>query len=177
METTAPTLTTERLSIEPISLDHWEAYAAAWADPRMTKFVGGKPRTEAENWIKFLSGPALWSFLGYGYWTFCDRQTGHYLGTGGLAQFHRGIAELEGHIEAGWGFVPDAWGKGLATEALTKVLDWADNVLKASEIRCIIDPGNAASHKVATKLGFEKIAESSDVMGELFVYARQSTQR
>ena len=26
-----PTLTTDRLILAPISLDHWEAYAAAWA--------------------------------------------------------------------------------------------------------------------------------------------------
>jgi RimJ/RimL family protein N-acetyltransferase len=168
----APTLTTERLIIEPLSIGHWEAYATAWADPRMTRFIGGKPRTEAENWIKFLSGSALWSFLGYGYWAFCDRQTGHFLGSGGLAQFHRGIAELEDHIEAGWGFVPDAWGKGYATEALTMVLGWADDRLKVPEIRCIIDPGNIASHNVAAKLGFEKFAESHDVMGELFIYRR-----
>lgn len=173
----APTLSTERLSIEPISLHHWDAYAAAWADPRMTKFVGGKPRTEAENWIKFLSGSALWNFLGYGYWTFCDGQTGRYLGTGGLAQFRRGIAELEGHIEAGWGFVPDAWGKGYATEAMKAVLGWADNVLNEPEIRCIIDPDNAASHNVAAKLGFTKVAESRDVIGDLFVYSRQSVRR
>ena len=170
--TIAPTLTTARLSIEPISLDHWEDYAAAWADPRMTKFVGGKPRTEAENWIKFLSGSALWSFMGYGYWAFCDRQTGHFLGSGGLAQFHRGIAELEGHIEAGWGFVPDAWGQGFATEALAKVLDWADDVLNEPDIRCLIDPENTASHNVATKLGFAKIAETRDAIGDAFVYSR-----
>ena len=172
MTTIAPTLTTERLSIEPISLDHWEDYAAAWADPRMTKFVGGKPRAEAENWIKFLSGSTLWSFFGYGYWTFCDRQNGRYLGTGGLAQFHRGIPELEGYVEAGWGFIPDAWGKGYATEAMTAILLWADGQ-GLGEIRCIIDPGNTASRNVAGKLGFTKCAESHDVMGDMFIYRRE----
>ena len=38
---TAPTLTTQRLSIEPMSRAHWEDYAAAWADPSMTAFIGG----------------------------------------------------------------------------------------------------------------------------------------
>ena len=161
----APTLTTKRLIIQPISLAHWEAYAVAWADPRMTRFVAGKPRTEAENWIKFLSGSALWSFLGYGYWAFCDRQNGQFLGSGGLAQFHRGIAELEGRVEAGWGLVPDAWGRGLATEAMGAVLAWADTELKVPEIRCIIDPGNAASDRVAAKVGFVKIGEAEDTIG------------
>ena len=173
----APTLTTERLIIAPMTLDHWEEYAVAWADPRMTEFIGGKPRTRNESWSKFLQGVGLWTLLGYGFWAFLDRETGVFLGNGGLAQFERGIPELESVPEAGWAFIPDAWGNGFATEAMAAVLDWADNIPQIDETRCIIDPGNAASHNVATKLGFAKIAESRDVMGELFVYARHSARR
>lgn len=56
MKTTAPILTTERLSIEPMSLLHWEDYAAAWADPRMTAFIGGEPRSQNVSWGKMLQG-------------------------------------------------------------------------------------------------------------------------
>ena len=45
----APTLTTDRLILAPLSLDHWEAYAAAWANPQMTAFIGGQPRTRTES--------------------------------------------------------------------------------------------------------------------------------
>ncbi len=69
----APTLTTERLRIEPMALTHWEAYAAAWADPRMTQFIGGEPRNRNTSWAKFLVGVGLWSLLGYGYWSFVER--------------------------------------------------------------------------------------------------------
>lgn len=67
--------------------------------------------------------------------------SGNFLGNGGLAWFDRGVAGLEGVPEAGWAFIPDAWGKGLATEAMAAVLAWGDTALKAPEIRCIIDPG------------------------------------
>lgn len=168
---TAPTLTTERLIIAPMSLDHFEEHAAAWADPEMTRFIGGNPRSRNESWSKFLQGAGLWSIMGYGYWSFLDRASGAYLGNGGLAQFERGIAELIDYPEAGWAFAPGAWGKGYATEAMTAILAWADEA-KLDEIRCIIDPGNVASHNVATKLGFTKFAESHDVIGELFIYSR-----
>ena len=173
---TAPTLITERLIIAPMSLDHFEAHAAAWADPEMTRFIGGNPRSRNESWGKFLQGAGLWSIMGYGYWSFLDRATGAYLGNGGLAQFERGIAELVDYPEAGWAFAPGAWGKGYATEAMTTILKWADEA-KLGEIRCIIDPDNAASHNVATKLGFAKFAESHDVIGELFIYRRAPNQR
>jgi RimJ/RimL family protein N-acetyltransferase len=169
----APTLTTDRLIIAPMTLDHFEAHAAAWADPEMTRFIGGEPRSRNISWGKFLQGAGLWSVMGYGYWTFLDRATGEYLGNGGLAQFERGIPELVGLPEAGWAFAHNAWGKGYATEAMTAILAWADEA-KLGEIRCIIDPGNDASHNVAAKLGFEKFAESHDVIGHLFIYRRNS---
>ncbi len=172
---TVPTLVTERLSIEPMALAHWENYAAAWADPRMTAFIGGEPRSRNVSWGKMLQGIGMWSLLGYGYWSFVERVSGRFVGNGGLAQFERGIPELVGFPEAGWAFAPEAWGQGYATEAMAAILDWADaNAL--GEIRCIIDPGNVASHNVASKLGFAKWAESHDVIGELFVYRREPRQ-
>ncbi|NCX50981.1 MAG: GNAT family N-acetyltransferase, partial [Burkholderiaceae bacterium] len=57
---------------------------------------------------------------------FLDRETGAFLGNGGLAQFERGIPELGGFPEAGWAFVPAAWGKGYATEAMGAIFNWAD---------------------------------------------------
>ncbi len=171
--TTAPTLMTERLTIEPMSLKHWEEYAAAWADPRMTEFIGGEPRNRNISWGKMLQGIGLWSLFGYGYWSFVERESGKFVGNGGLAQFERGIPELEGYPEAGWAFAPDAWGKGYATEAMTAILQWADGQAQVDEIRCIIDPGNNASHNVATKLGFTKFAESHDIIGDLFIYSRE----
>ena len=164
MKTIAPTLTTERLSIEPMSLLHWEDYAAAWADPRMTAFIGGEPRSRNVSWGKMLQGIGNWPLLGYGYWSFVERASGRFVGNGGLAQFERGIEELEG--------LPDAWGKGYATEAMTAILNWADGQ-ELGEIRCIIDTGNTASHNVAGKLGFTTFAASHNVIGDLLIYRRE----
>lgn len=150
----APTIETARLCLAPAALADWEAYAAAWADPRTTRFIGGTPRDRMTSWGKFLQGTGLWPVLGYGYWSFRDRTTGAYLGTGGLARFERGVAALEGHVEAGWAFVPDAWGQGFASEAMAAVLAWSDEALGRPEIRAIIDHANLASARVAEKLGF-----------------------
>ena len=169
---TAPTLETGRMILRSMELEDFEQYAAAWANSEMTAFIGGNPRDRQTSWGKFLQGVGLWNLFGYGYWSFIDRESGAFLGNGGLARFERGVDELEGFPEAGWAFVPSAWGKGLATEAMTAILEWADANRTATEIRCIIDPENVASVRVAEKLGFVFLANSEDVLGKIAVYRR-----
>lgn len=174
MQTNPPTLTTERIILEPLAIKHWEAYATMWADPQMTQFISGTPRSRNESWYKFAASAGLWNVLGYGYWAFTERASGALLGVGGLAQWERGIAELDGFPEAGWGFAPGAWGKGYATEAMAAALEWSDATLKASEVRCIIDPGNQASHHVAGKLGFQKIGYCEAAIGPSDIFSRKA---
>ena len=59
--TTAPTIETERTILRAHRLDEFEAYAAMWADPVVTRFIGGKARTREESWIRFLRHPGMWS--------------------------------------------------------------------------------------------------------------------
>ena len=168
----APVLTTDRVRIEPVSLDHWEDYAVAWADPKMTEFIGGKPRDRTTSWAKFIGAAGLWPVVGYGYWSFVDRETGTYLGCGGLSKFERGIKQLENYPETGWALVPDAWGKGYATEVMGRIFAWADEALDSPEIRCIIDAGNGASVAVAKKLGFQYLDDAALGEDTVQVYVR-----
>lgn len=85
-----------------------------------------------------------------------DRASGEFLGEGGLLDTRRGIAGLQDFPEAGWALMPHAGGRGLATEAMSAALGWADAHLPVDRTGCIIDPGNSASLRVATKLGYVK---------------------
>ncbi|WP_281408609.1 GNAT family N-acetyltransferase [Rhizobium tropici] len=49
-----------------------------------------------------------------------------------------------------------AWGKGYATEAAKPVLDHAFQTLKLDRVIADIAPGNAASVRVAQKLGLSQ---------------------
>ncbi|HMO74884.1 MAG TPA: GNAT family N-acetyltransferase [Sphingopyxis sp.] len=172
MFTAPPTIETERLRLRPHRLSDKEAHIAMWADERVTRFIGGEPRTPDVSWGKFLSAAGLWPVMGFGYWLFADRTTDALVGMGGLSYFCRGIAELEGVPEAGWAFDADHWGAGYATEAMTAAFGWADEHLDAAEVRCIIEPGNRASERVSEKLGFRRIGDSDALGHVVAIYSR-----
>lgn len=172
----APVIETRHLILRADRREDFEDYAAFWADPRVTRFIGGKPFTRSESWTRFLRNAGLWPMLGYGYWAIEDKASGAYWGNVGFADFGRGISAIDGVPEAGWGLVPEAHGRGLATEVVTAITRWADTHLPHAETACIIDPGNDASVRVAEKTGFvlQELTDFAGSVTQVFKRGRQA---
>ncbi len=149
----------------------WESYATMWADQRVTTFIGGAPRPRDVAWTKFAQSAGLWPLLGYGPWAVVERKTGRFVGVAGFAQFERGLAELGGFPENGWAFTPDSWGQGMASEAVAATVAWADSHF-TTETRCMIDVGNDASVRVATRNGYARCAAFTDTDGLRLIFKR-----
>lgn len=151
----APILTTPRLTLSPPALTDFEDSRAMWADPVVTRHVGGRPFTEEESWTRLMRARGLWEILGYGYWAVRETSTGRYVGEVGFADLRR---ELEPSLhdlpEMGWVLAAWSHGQGFGTEAVTAGLAWMDEVLAAPVIPCIINVENAPSIALATKVGF-----------------------
>ncbi|HEX6368498.1 MAG TPA: GNAT family N-acetyltransferase [Longimicrobium sp.] len=153
----APVLRTERLILRGHTRADFDECAAMWADPQVTRHIGGRPSTEEEVWARVLRYAGLWALLGYGYWAVREWESGRFVGDVGLADFRRAVTPALGDApEAGWVLAPWAHGRGLATEAVRAVLSWADAHLAAPRTVCLIAPGNAASIHVAEKCGFRE---------------------
>lgn len=155
-----PTLRSDRLTLRPHRATDLAACLTLWSDPDVVRHIGGVPQDRQAVWFRLLRYAGMWSLLGYGMWVVEDRSSGVFLGEAGLLSAERGIAALENGSEAGWVFGPAAWGRGIATEAMTMVLDWADATMGTRTIRCLIEIDNAASAKVAAKLGFTPYAQA-----------------
>jgi ribosomal-protein-alanine N-acetyltransferase len=56
-------------------------------------------------------------------------------------------------VELGWTLLPQVWNRGLATEAGRAVLDYGFNVIGFPSVISAVLPDNAASRRVADKLG------------------------
>ena len=114
-----PVLHTERLKLRGHRLDDFIASAAMWADPNVTRHIGGQPLTEEEAWTKFLRYVGHWALLGFGYWVVEEKATGSFVGEIGFADYKRDLEpSLHDKPEIGWVLAPRSHGKGYATEAV-----------------------------------------------------------
>lgn len=156
---TIPVVETERTILRAHRLDDFDAYVALWADPIVTRFIGGRPRTREESWIRILRYAGMWQLIGYGLWVVEEKATGRLIGEAGFHELRRDVfPSFEGFPEAGWAFLPDMHGKGIATEVVRAFHDWAKGRPGFEKTVCIIDPAHAASLAVAAKLGYRETA-------------------
>lgn len=107
-EPVVPAIETQRLVLRGFRVEDFADSAALWADPDVTRFIGGRPSTEEESWTRFLRYLGHWSALGFGYWAVREKNSGRYVGEVGFADYRRDIEpSLGGAPEIGW--VLAAW--------------------------------------------------------------------
>ena len=152
-----PVLETARLTLRGHRLDDFAACAAMWADPIVTRHIGGKPFTEEESWARLLRYAGHWDLLGFGYWVAEEKATRQFAGEIGFANYKRSLEpSLDDSPEIGWAFATRSHGQGYATEAARAVIAWGDAHFGGSRTACIIHPENLASIRVAEKLGYRE---------------------
>jgi len=62
-----------------------------------------------------------------------------------------------GEVELSYLFLPDAWGRGYASEACSAALDWVTNSLPCEPVVLCTQTANNRSMRLASKLGFTEV--------------------
>ena len=152
-----PIIETERLILRDHRLADFDAYVAMWADPLVTRFIGGRGRSREESWIRFLRHAGMWRHVGFGFWAIEEKEGGRFVGEAGFLELKRDLEpSIEGTLEAGWALVADAQGKGYASEAVGAFLRWGEINYPGKPMTCIIDTSHLVSIRVAEKHGFRE---------------------
>ena len=141
-----PVLETERLVRREFREHDFEPTADVYADP-VSSFYGG-PCGREEAWRKFAVYPGHWSLRKYGPWAIEEKETGDFVGLSGL-WFPEGWPEPE----ITWALVPSHHGKGYATEAARRALVAAYQDFGWATAVSVVALANAASARVAERLG------------------------
>jgi RimJ/RimL family protein N-acetyltransferase len=152
----APTLETPRLILRGWRPDDVAAYAAMLADDETARFITahGRGLDPDEAWNEAVWLVGHWQMLGYGMFVVEERSTGAFLGRVGPLRPPRWPA-----FEMAWALARGARGKGYATEAARAAVAWSFETLPLERIVSIIDPRNAASERVAERLGQRRTGE------------------
>src|SRR3954453_2097181 len=92
-----------------------------------------------------------WERYGFGIWIYRDRRDGRFAGRGG---FRHVTVEGADEVELAYAYMPEFWGRGLATEMARATLALAFGRLGLAEIVAFTLPTNLASRRVMEKAGF-----------------------
>jgi len=142
-----PVLRTVRLTLRAMRGDDHKDLLALAHDAGVMRYMHeGPPPTVGDVWNRMAGALGQWALRGYGMMVVEDREGF----VGRLGFFHPYDATDPLLVYA---IASRAWGKGYATEGARAALDWIMATHRLRRIGSNIDPGNAASVRVARKLG------------------------
>lgn len=161
-------LDTERCILRPLDRDDIDWCVDMLTDPAVAEYIfeDTPAREEAAAEMEY----AILRTAGgrIGIWAIIERDTGEALGTAALLPMPVAAMDTEWElmlspempdrdIEIGYLLRQAAWGRGVASEAATRLLEFAFETAELPMVMAIIDPDNHASQNVARKVGFEDV--------------------
>ena len=117
-------------------------------DEQMRYYPRPKSRAEASEWMD--RNRAFYRDHGFGFWFMESLKASEFLGYCGIRPM---ILDGVKETEVGWHIHKDYWNRGLATEAARACRDLAFTRFDLGRLVGLIDPGNAASIRVAERIG------------------------
>jgi RimJ/RimL family protein N-acetyltransferase len=142
---------TERLRLHPPATEDAAAIFATYArDPEVTRYLTWRPHTSPDDTLEFLKYCADgWVKSGPFTWVITLRESGRLAGAIELRpQGHR--------VELGYVLGRAYWGRGLMTEAVRAVTDWALAQADIYRVWAVCDVANHASARVLEKAGMQR---------------------
>lgn len=167
-----PRLSTDRLLLREWQPQDVDGYAALMADPEVARYIGGV-MDRPESWRSMAMHAGHWMLRGYGQWAVERVSDGEFLGRVGLFSPEGWLG-----LEIGWALARHAWGNGYATEAAISVMRWTWEVLDTRTLISVIHPENAASMRVAERLGMRwdrSVNLRDDLVDSVYVIERART--
>jgi ribosomal-protein-alanine N-acetyltransferase len=164
-------LQTERLLLRHLEPEDLDDLVALYSDPEMIQFIPDASTTLAE-----IREELAWFHHGHpkypelGLWATIDKASGQFIGRCGLLPW-----TIDGRFEVEVAYLIDKayWGQGLGTEAAQAILSYGFETLQLPRLVCLIDADNAASIRVAEKIGMTFDREGEDELGPFLLYARE----
>lgn len=156
-------LTTERLLLIPLTVNHQDNVRRLYADRKVRRFLGGLVEGEnfEERFRSLHSNP-----LGCT-WAIHLKSASSFLGVVTLDGHHDGREQ-----EVSFQQLPKFWGQGYAREAVEVVMDHAFTVLKLPTLLAETQCANHAAHKLLESVGMEPFQNVKRFGEDQIIYRR-----
>ena len=163
---------TERLLLRWFREDDVQALYLLGSIPEIVRYTQNKPFASVEEARALLHAAPFHDYATHGYGRFACvwKATGEVIGFSGVKY----VPEFA-DTELGYRFLPEYWGRGLATEAGQASIDYARSTVGLTRLIALVHPDNTASARVVTKLGFaveKQVRYSGLDKGDLDLFAR-----
>lgn len=150
-------LETPRLVLRRLRAADAENVFRMAADSEMWRYPERPAMSSEEAWNLLLRHEGSWTVVGYGVFAVEEKPCGSFVGLAGFSDFRRRIdPEFDGHPEITWSIVPQAQGRGYATEAGEAAIRWLEREIACKRSVCLVHSANAPSLAVARKLGYQQ---------------------
>lgn len=157
-----------RLRYRPLEIGDLDLAIEQWTDPEVVRYVADRTYSEQELVDEMPIVVRRCAAGCIGIWVLIEKRTGEKLGSVFLLPMPVELDDTdwdlvvgeeipEANIEVGYILKRVAWGKGYATEACTRMMQFAFEVSPLQEVVATIDPDNQASRRVLTKSGLREI--------------------
>ncbi|MEQ8707406.1 MAG: GNAT family N-acetyltransferase [Rhodospirillales bacterium] len=155
---TPPVLNTSRLRLEPLTEQHFPAFAAVLKDREtMSYYPHPFDDIAVKGWIS--RNLDFWRQHSYGRFAVIRQSDNQLLGDAGLMRLTVNEQEVN---DIGWVIHRDHWGSGYASEAAAAVRDDAFDRLSLDALHANMPVDHPASRKVAEHIGMVEIMRFSN---------------
>lgn len=140
---------TARLVHQALTANDAPAFFALNIHPEVMRYTGEPPMCSLDEARRAIAEYPDFDTVGFGRWGCFLKTSKALIGFCGLKR----LPELGGEVDIGYRFLPDYWGRGLATEACAACLAFGFDTLRLPRIIALVLPDNAASIRVLEKVG------------------------
>ncbi|RAK70311.1 GNAT family N-acetyltransferase [Hymenobacter edaphi] len=139
---------TTRLALRPITAADFDLYLRFQSDPQIMRHIGApRPAEVVRQYLDDMPADyARWP--GMGRWFTVEKASGRVVGIHLLKPL-----DTSAHIELGYRLLPEAWGRGYATEMGRALIEYGFGPLGLAQVVGITAPDNVASQHVLEKCG------------------------
>ena len=143
---------TDRMILRKFSIDDYQSVYEFGSNVEVQKYTGEKILTSPIHAKKIIKEVLFPDYKKYGYGRLAAifKPENKIIGFAGLKYLPK-FKESD----IGFRFLPEYWGKGIATEVSLAIIRYGFEVLKLDNIIGIADPINIGSHRVLEKIGLK----------------------